>query len=83
VMRTLPAEALNPGAPWEKDLTTLLPVAPSGDYASMPVTNEYNCAWRGTDRMPKMVRITLVIDDPAGRNPNQDGQTFEYVYELP
>jgi type II secretory pathway pseudopilin PulG len=83
VMRTLPAEASNPGAPWEKDLTTLLPVAPSGDYASMPVTNEYNCAFRGTDRMPKMIRITLVIDDPAGRNPNQDGAVFEYVFELP
>ena len=28
-------------------------------------------------------RLMRAGDDPAGRNPNPEGQTFEYVFELP
>jgi len=52
--------------------------------AGLGLTHEYNCAWTPSDNFrPKMIRITLVVDDPAGRNPNPEGQTFEYVFELP
>jgi hypothetical protein len=52
-----------------------------------PYTSQvYQCAWGpDTDAVgiprPKMIRITIAIDDPAGHL-NTD-QIFEYVYELP
>ncbi len=30
---------------------------------------------------PRMLRVTMTIDDPAGRLPT--GQTYEYVVDLP
>jgi hypothetical protein len=49
--------------------------------------NEYVAAWtptqlsRGSAQRPRMIRITIVVDDPAGRT--TDGQTYEYVFSLP
>ena len=44
--------------------------------------NDYTCAWGPADNVrPKMIRLTIVIDDPNGRLP--DGQTYEYVFSLP
>ena len=55
--------------------------------------NEYVAAWgpgstagshdlgKGSLTKPKMLRITIVVDDPAGRL--ADGQTYEYVFTLP
>ena len=33
------------------------------------------------DPKPKMIRITMTIDDPGGRL--GEGQTYEYIYTLP
>ena len=44
----------------------------------------YVCAWGpGADpgTLPKLIRITVAIDDPNGRLNNE--QTYEYVFPLP
>jgi prepilin-type N-terminal cleavage/methylation domain-containing protein len=56
-----------------------------------PTGNEYVAAWgptaaghllgRGSIYRPKLIRITIVVDDPAGRM--TEGQTYEYVFKLP
>ena len=48
---------------------------------AMGANDGYICAWGPNDPKPRMIRITLMIDDPAGRL--NEGQTFEYVFELP
>jgi prepilin-type N-terminal cleavage/methylation domain-containing protein len=57
----------------------------SGDYMSptsgMGPNDYYICAFGPSDPKPKMIRITITLDDPAGKLP--DGQTFEYVFTLP
>jgi hypothetical protein len=67
-------------APFEK----MYPAA-SADYANatsgMPAGAQYICAWGPNDPKPKMIRITMTIDDPGGRL--GDGQTYEYIYTLP
>ncbi len=81
-------------APFEKFTWTLPTRTTSSltDYASGPGDYEaltggigpddfYTCAWGPNDPRPKMIRITFTLDDPQGRTP--DGQTFEYVFELP
>ena len=58
------------------------------DYSTaLDVTTQgaqYICAW-GWDTpnlpKPKMIRITIALDDPAGRL--NDEQTYEYVFNLP
>jgi type II secretory pathway pseudopilin PulG len=84
-LRDLWATATNgsqgPAAPFERVLpsTTAQP-----DYApvgSLSNTAQYTCAWGPNDPKPKMIRITLTIDDPGGRL--GDGQTYEYIYTLP
>lgn len=58
------------------------------DYAQTPTTvqvgSQYICAW-GTDTpnvpRPKMIRITIALDDPQGRLNGE--QYFEYVFNLP
>jgi hypothetical protein len=61
--------------------------AVQGDYLAqtngMAATGEYTAAWGPNDRRPSMIRITVVLDDPQGRNPDPDGQIFEYVFQLP
>jgi hypothetical protein len=42
---------------------------------------QYICAWGPTDVKPKLIRITLTLDDPTGRLP--EGQTYQYVYAVP
>lgn len=57
--------------------------APIGALVS-PTANtnpQYICAWGPSDPKPKMIRITITIDDPGGRL--GDGQTYEYIYTLP
>lgn len=44
-------------------------------------TGTYEHLGRGSRFMPKLLRITLVVDDPAGRL--TEGQTYEYVFKLP
>lgn len=51
-----------------------------------PQSNAYVCAWGpDTDAVgiprPRMIRITLGIDDPAGHLSNE--QLYEYVFNLP
>jgi prepilin-type N-terminal cleavage/methylation domain-containing protein len=54
---------------------------------AMPADARYNAAWgpgdlaRGSLSRPKMLRITVVVDDPNGRLGG--GQTYEYVLDLP
>lgn len=96
VMRTLASEATNRGAPFERgknpQTATGQLLTPKANYRDtsgagalgLGLGDEYVCGWSPSDNYrPKMIRITLVIDDPAGRNPNPEGQTFEYVFELP
>lgn len=50
-------------------------------------TTEYCAAWSpdqlspGSLMRPKMLRVTVVVDDPAGRM--GEGQTYEYIFKLP
>jgi prepilin-type N-terminal cleavage/methylation domain-containing protein len=43
--------------------------------------DRYTCAWAATDVKPKLIRITITLDDPTGRLP--DGQTYQYVFAVP
>lgn len=73
------AMALVKSAPFER----VVPSAQS-DYSTIGSPIEYTCAWGpdpSIDRMPKMIRITLTIDDPNGKL--TEGKTFEYVFSLP
>ncbi len=96
VMRTCPGEAGNRGAPFERGKSPQTAagqiLTPKANYADtsgagalgLGLGDEYTCGWAPNDNFrPKLIRITLVVDDPAGRNPNPEGQTFEYVFELP
>lgn len=92
VMRTMTGQQANTGAPFEKGQVPTPFITPKPNYldttgagnSGMGLSDEYICVWTPNDTFrPKMIRITLVIDDPAGRNPNPDGQIFEYVFELP
>jgi hypothetical protein len=49
-------------------------------------TARYTCVWGPDvnttyDPLPAMLRITLVMDEPAGRL--AEGQTYEFVIDLP
>jgi prepilin-type N-terminal cleavage/methylation domain-containing protein len=61
--------------------------APQGGLDADPRRVRYYAAWgpadlaRGSRTRPKMIRITMTIDDPNGRL--SDGQTYEYVMDLP
>ncbi len=54
-----------------------------------PINAQYLCAWScgapsgspPADVKPKLIRITLTLDDPTGRLP--EGQTYQYVYAVP
>jgi hypothetical protein len=53
--------------------------------AGVALDAKYLCAW-GPDTVdcppPRMLRLTLTLDDPRGRLP-ADGRTFEYTLNLP
>jgi hypothetical protein len=57
--------------------------AASGVYpwSYMHSNSHYTCAWTYNNLKPKLIRITLTIDDPTGRLPN--GQTYQYVFAVP
>lgn len=54
----------------------------AGQVPGVPLNAQYLCAWgpNEANRMPKMIRIIMRVEDPAGRIP--DGQTVEYVFRL-
>jgi hypothetical protein len=66
---------------------------PRPNYAAIgavepnPKTVRYYAAWgplemaSGSVVRPKMIRITMTVDDPNGRM--SEGQTYEYVIDLP
>lgn len=63
---------------------------PQRNYAAsngVPFNARYVAAWnpsdltRGSLKRPRMIRITMVVDDPQGRL--TEGQTYEYVIDLP
>ncbi|HWE96926.1 MAG TPA: prepilin-type N-terminal cleavage/methylation domain-containing protein [Tepidisphaeraceae bacterium] len=61
------------------------PTTPPADYAAaggLPAGASYTAAWGPFSKMafPKMIRITVAIDDPNGRL--SDAQFFEYVFEV-
>jgi prepilin-type N-terminal cleavage/methylation domain-containing protein len=71
-----------------RDLNQSFPMRPN--YAvpgAVPPDAKYVAAWgpselaRGSKWKPTMLRITIVIDDPSGRM--SDGQTYQYVFNLP
>ena len=72
--------------PFERWVNTTLPQR--NDYAfpvnQVQVGSQYICAW-GWDTpnvlRPKMIRITIALDDPSGRLNGE--QYFEYVFNLP
>jgi len=77
-----------PAAGFEKFETTPASafLAIANDYANpvsgLKFNQTYTCAWGPADNVrPRMIRLTIVIDDPNGRLP--DGQTYEYVFSLP
>jgi prepilin-type N-terminal cleavage/methylation domain-containing protein len=55
--------------------------------AGLPADARYYAAWgpselaKGSLTRPRMIRITLTVDDPNGRI--TEGQTYEYVIDLP
>lgn len=80
-------------ASFERDLSNL-PVPGSDFYANVNQTSgllapgtdadptRYICAWGPNDTVrPKMIRVTIVLDDTSGRL--AEGQTLEYVFQLP
>ncbi len=80
---TIPANA-----PFEQTFPTYQPsdyigTANTSGNMTSTLTNPatYLCAFGPNDPKPKMIRITITVDDPGGRL--GDGQTYEYVYTLP
>lgn len=75
------------GYTFTNTITAIQSVTPvtNNDYAteSLPFKAEYWCVW-GPDTAnfprPKMLRITMVVDDPLNRTP---ARSFEYVFKLP
>lgn len=83
MIRTAPAGGPGfPGAPFER----VMPAA-KANYAATAATgmlaaDTYLCAWGPDDIVrPKMIRITVTLDDLNGRL--SEGQTYEYVVQLP
>ena len=79
---------------FERNIANELPVPPGDDYRDvtdpanpgMSPDARYTCVWGpdvnpATDPLPQQLRITIVLDEPAGRM--ADGQTYEYVIDLP
>jgi hypothetical protein len=78
------------GQTFERYVTEELPAPASGDDylapGAMPPEARYTCAWGPDvdptrDPLPQQLRITIVLDEPAGRL--AEGQTYEYVIDLP
>jgi len=71
-------------APFEKAYP---PLSEIGNYAGAnglqvaDTNNGYVCAFGPNDPAPKLIRITITLDDPTGRLP--DGQTYQYVFAVP
>lgn len=78
-----PIERLIGSGPPNNDILSSPPSADYGTGATMSGATGYGyqVAWGPSDTVrPKLIRITLTLDDPNGRLP--DGQTFEYVFAV-
>ena len=84
VKATTYTDAKNPNsAPFEKNLPiSPVPTNYATAWSNPPATPlpDYECVWGPSDPKPRMIRITMTIDDPTGKLP--DGQTFQYVIAL-
>ena len=78
------------GQTFERYVDEELPAPTSGDDylapGAMLPEARYTCAWGPDvdptrDPLPQQLRITIVLDEPAGRL--AEGQTYEYVIDLP
>ena len=50
--------------------------------AGLNPANHYTCVWGPSDtNLPSMIRLVVRVDDAEGRL--SDGQTYEYVINLP
>jgi hypothetical protein len=78
---------LNQIQSFEKALPGVSSPTVGGGYTqaatSMQNGDRYICAWGPNDKAtrPKLIRITLTLDDPSGNLP--DGQTYQYVFAVP
>jgi hypothetical protein len=69
--------------------STQLSLAYRTDYSGVGTTpltvaeanNGYTCAFGPNDPHPKLIRITITLDDPTGRLP--EGQSYQYIFALP
>jgi prepilin-type N-terminal cleavage/methylation domain-containing protein len=80
------ADSVNTSLPFEKVGPVYQPKDYSGAYAGagmslLEAQNGYICAFGPYDLRPKLIRITMVLEDPNGRLP--DGQTYQYVFQVP
>lgn len=55
--------------------------ADPGNSYNMQRAN-YVCAWQAGDPKPKLIRITMTLEDPNSRS-GTGGQTYEYVFPVP
>ncbi len=55
---------------------------PADGRAYAPAEHVYNCMWTGSDLKPKLVRVTLTLEDSDDRS-STGGNTYEYVFSLP
>jgi prepilin-type N-terminal cleavage/methylation domain-containing protein len=53
----------------------------AGNLLTMQPGAPYVCAWGPGDVKPKLIRITVTVDDPTGRLP--EGQTYQFIYAVP
>jgi prepilin-type N-terminal cleavage/methylation domain-containing protein len=79
-------------APWESFLPSAAAFAPAANYVgNTPASAQYLCSWGAESQwplanntygtgLPRMLRITLALDDPSGRLASP--QTYEYVIDL-
>lgn len=70
---------------FEKEWPTSGAQALDYNYATLVTPDDrpaYTCAWGPNDTVrPRMIRVTIVLDDTSGRL--AEGQTLEYVFQLP
>lgn len=71
----------NVQSPWERVVPTQ-PAAGAPYTGASYANSQYVCSWGSetTDPLPKMIRITIALDDPNGRLASP--QFFEYVIDL-
>jgi hypothetical protein len=61
--------------------TEMANYAGSSGLSMNDAQNGYLCAFGPNDARPKLIRITMTLEDPSGQLP--DGQTYQYVFPVP